>query len=509
MKPRVLFRAVRPFVSALAVIATSVALVFTIYFTQLGLQWVTFLGGVLVAAILSEAVRVSRAEWLAARRSAQLSVIRDKLEHEKQLRKWAEDALAASKPRLHLIDEVLPTMVAFIDTEGQCRYHNHAFLDWLHLRPDQIDGQHIRKILGSHVYQETATSIRQSLDGLHVQYARTQEMADGSLYRLHVEHVPQFGEDGKVTGFFLLMNDITSPGDLHKPTVDINAAARAGDEAGMHTPVHDEKSSQDAFVESFSEQISGQKNANNIRVAIEKGDFSLYCQLITPVALDSGEAEHYEILVRLIEEEEGMMPPGAFFPLAEKYGLMTHLDRWVVQHVTEWASNPNSLDEKRKRSIFFINLSGATIRDSSFPEFLQLTLMEYGVPGAALCFEIPNSELTLRPDAVAEFAQRIRQCGCQLAISGFGHDRISFDQIRGFRVEFLKIDGNIIFNILRDPVELAKIIALNRVSRLIGVKTIAELVENEETIAKLREVGIDYAQGFGISRPQPLARQTQ
>ena len=112
MKARVIFRAVRPFVSALAVIATSAALVFTIYFTELGLQWVTFLGGVLVAAILSEATRVSRVEWLAARRSAQLSVIKDKLEHEKQLRKWAEDALAASKPRLHLIDEVLPTMVA-------------------------------------------------------------------------------------------------------------------------------------------------------------------------------------------------------------------------------------------------------------------------------------------------------------------------------------------------------------------------------------------------------------
>jgi PAS domain S-box-containing protein len=481
-----------------------VALVFTIYFTRLGLEWVTFLGGVLLAAILSEATRVSRIEWLAARRSAQLSVIKDKLDHEKQLRKWAEDAVAAGKPRLHLIDEVLPIMVAFIDTEDQCRYHNRAFLEWVHLRPDQIDGQHIRKILGSHVYQETATSIRQSLNGHHVQYERKQEMTDGTVYKLHVEHVPQFGEDGRVTGFFMLMDDVTSPGDLSKPGMD-SRAAFASDEADMHALVHEEMSSQDTYVESFSEQISGQKDANNIRAAIEKGDFSLYCQLITPMAADSGEAEHYEILVRLIEEEEGMMPPGAFFPLAEKYGLMTHLDRWVVQHVTEWASNQNAADEKRKNSMFFINLSGATISDSSFPEFLQLTLMEYGVPGAVLCFEIPNSELTLRPAVVAEFAQRIRQCGCQLAISGFGHDRISFDLIRGFRVEFLKIDGNIIFNILRDPVELAKITALNRVAKLIGVKTIAELVENEETIAKLREVGIDFAQGFEISRPRPLA----
>ena len=395
-------------------------------------------------------------------------------------------------------------MVAFIDTEDQCRYHNRAFMEWVHLRPDQIDGQHIRKILGSHVFQETATSIRQSLAGHHVQFERTQEMTDGTVYKLHVEHAPQFGEDGKVTGFFMLMNDITSPGDLSKPGVD-SGTSLASNKAGLSALVREEISSQDTYVESFSEQISGQKNANHIRAAIEKGDFSLYCQLITPMAADSKEAEHYEILVRLIEEEEGMMPPGAFFPLAEKYGLMTHLDRWVVQHVTEWASNQNAADEKNKNSVFFINLSGATIGDSSFPEFLQLTLMEYGVPGAVLCFEIPNSELTLRPAVVAEFAQRVTQCGCLLAISGFGHDRISFDLIRGFRVEFLKIDGNIIFNILRDPVEFAKITAINRVAKLIGVKTIAELVENEETIAKLREVGIDFAQGFGISRPRPLA----
>jgi PAS domain S-box-containing protein len=502
MKARVFFRAVRPFVSALAVIATSGALVFTIYFTDLGLQWATFLSGVLLAAVLSEATRVSRVEWLAARRSAQLSVIKDKLEHEKKLRQWAEDAVAASKPRLHLIDEVLPVMVAFFDAEGQCRYHNRAFMEWVHLRPDQLDGQHIRKILGSHVYQETATSVRQSLDGQHVHYERTQEMTDGAVYRLLVEHIPQLGDDGKVSGFFMLMNDITSPGDVQNADIQ---AAHAEDAAAMQAPIHDEISNQNTYVDSFSEQVSGQKDINNIRAAIEKGDFSLYCQLITPLAPDSTEAEHYEVLVRLLEEEEGMMPPGAFFPLAEKYGLMPHLDRWVVQHVTEWASIQNTQDEKRKNSLFFINLSAATIGDHSFPEFLQLTLMEYGVPGAVLCFEIPNSELTLRPEVVAEFAQRVRQCGCLLAISGFGHDRISFDLIRGFRVEFLKIDGSIIFNILRNPVELAKITAVNQVAKKIGVKTIAELVESEETIAKLREVGIDYAQGFGISRPRPLA----
>ena len=155
--------------------------------------------------------------------------------------------------------------------------------------------------------------------------------------------------------------------------------------------------------------------------------------------------------------------------------------------------------------MFFINVSGATIIDPGFPEFLQLTLLEYGVAGTALCFEIPESELAARTTEVAEFARQVRQCGCCVALSGFGRDRVLFDLIRGFQVEFLKIDGSLILNILHDPVKLAKVTALNQVAKKIGVKTVAELVESEETIVKLREIGIDFAQGFGISRPRPLA----
>ncbi len=506
MKFRTMFRTVRPFISALAVIITAALLVFVIYFTELGLLWIAFLGGILVAAILAEATRVSRVEWLATLRTARLSNIKEKLERETQLRRIAEEAVAAGKSRLHLIDDVLPTMVAFFDVEGLCQYHNRAFADWLHLRPEQTRGQHIRKVLGTNVYQETAASIRQALDGHQVQYARTQQMPDGAVYRLNVENVPQFGEDGRVSGFYMLMNDVTSPGDLHKPVqTESGAAPHAGNVAHAPGTIHDAKSSQDSFVDSFSEQVMGQKDAEHIRAAIEKGDFSLFCQLISPIMDGSAEAEHYEILVRLTEEEESMIPPGAFFPLAEKHGLMPHLDRWVVQHVAEWASRQNSPDDKRSNSVFFINVSGATMGDPGFPEFLKLTLMEHDVPGARLCFEIPNSELARSPELVAEFARQVRERGCLVALSGFGRDRISFDLIRGFRIEFLKIDGGIIFNILRDPVELAKITAINRVAKKIGVKTIAELVEDEETIAKLKTVGIDFAQGFGISRPQPLA----
>lgn len=506
MQVRNFFRAVRPFITVIAVIATASILVFAIYYTQPGPQWIAFLTGMLVAATISEATRASRAEQVISQHTEQISLLKYELERETQLRKIAEKAVAESKSRLHLIDEVLPSMVAFIDIEGHCQYCNRAFLDWLHLRPEQAIGRHMSKMLGADVYRETASALRQSLDGHAVHYERMQKMPNGAFFRLFIEHLPQFGEDGKVTGFYMLMNDITSPKDVRKSAQPGSSEPdRAGNAAVMHGLVSDEKTDHDMYVDSFSEQISGKKDASRFMTAIANNEFILYCQLITPLSVNSSEAEHCEILVRLVEEEKSMVPPGAFFPLAEKHGLMTHLDRWVVQRVTEWVSHKNPQGWKQGSTMYFINVSGATILDPGFPEFLELILLEYGVPGAALCFEIPDSELASKGADVAEFARQVKQCGCRVAISGFGRDRVLFDLIRGFQVEFLKIDGSIIFDILHGPVNLAKVTAIKQVAKKIGVKTIAELVENEEIIAKLRAIGIDFAQGFAISRPRPLA----
>lgn len=508
MRGRQLFRVVRTYVAAAAVIATAAALVFAIYFTQLSLQWTAFLTGVLVAAVLAETVRVSRSEWIAMRRTAQLSILKERLERESHLRKKAEEKIAADKTRLQLIDDSLLTMVALVDPEGHCRYHNRAFRDWLHLRPEQIEGRHIREILGSRTYAEIATAVRQSLDGQTVHYERMQQMSNGAIYRLSVEHIPLFDDAGKVTGFYILADDITARGDVH-PLGKLQSGVASGGDAGAATiPPWNEHPSQDWFVDAFSEQITGQKDAGKrIIAAIQKGEFRLYCQLIAPLPLESSEAEHYEILIRLMEEEEGMMPPGAFFPLAEKHGLMPYLDRWVIQHVLEWASGKKSSAPEHKNSMYFINVAAATMGDPEFPDFLQATLKEYGMPGSALCFEVPDTELAVRGANAAEFIRRVRRHGCRVALSGFGRDTVSFDLIRGFQVEFLKIDGSIILNLLRDPVDYAKVISIDRVAKKIGVKTVAELVESEELIAKLREIGIDFAQGFGISRPRNLSEQ--
>ncbi|HLP98622.1 MAG TPA: EAL domain-containing protein [Sideroxyarcus sp.] len=492
-----LFRMVRSYLTAVAVIATAAALVFAIYFTEASLQWSAFLTGVLVAAVLAEAVRVSRSEWIVMRRTAQLSALKDKLERESVLRRRAEEKIAADKAHLQLLDEKLQTMVALIDAKGICRYHNHAFREWASLRPELIDGRHIREILGATVYAEIATAIRQSLDGHDIRYERMQHMASGAVYRLAVEHVPQFDDSGKVTGFYILADDITARADL-SPSGTVQPGVP--DAAAAARNIAD----QQLFIDSFSEQVTGQRDAGNrIIAAIQRGEFRLYCQLISPLRADSGETEHYEILVRLAEEEEGMMPPGAFFPLAEKHGLMPYLDRWVVQHVLEWASG-NAQQLRQADSVFFINVAAATIGDPEFPDFLRATLEAFGMQASLLCFEVPDTELYVRGASVAEFVRRVRECGCRVALSGFGRDAVSFDLIRGFQVEFLKIDGSLILNMLRDPVGLAKVVSIDQVAKKIGVRTVAELVESEALIAKLREVGVDYGQGFGISRPRAL-----
>jgi len=501
--------AVRTYASAIAVIATAAMLIFTIYFTRPDVEWITFLAGVVVAAILAMVGRTSYAESLVARCSAQLTIVQDSLASETQQRKELDEAHATAKARLHFSDEALPVMVAYVDADGRCRYHNHAFRKWLGLPPEKIDGRHMRDVLGRKVYSEMEATVDQLRAGQPAHYERTQKMPDGAIYRLLVQHVSQFGSDGKFAGFYLILTDITVPGDVRSRAADSAPVAKqAQAERGIigADARTDAASEQGMFVNSLAEQVTGWKDAaSRIIASIEKDEFILFFQLVRPLTANPGQPDHYEIFIRLLEEEENLMAPGAFFPLAEENGLMPHLDRWVVTHVLEWLSSRKAGDTGGEDAIFFVKLAEATIRDPNFPDFVENQLQKFGVPGSAVCFEITESELTSQRSDTLEFVRLIKQAGCHSALSGFGRDRVSVDILKQLPVNFLKIDGGIIFNILRDPVALAKVIAINRIAKAIGIRTIAELVESDETITKLREINIDFAQGFGVSRLRPLA----
>lgn len=491
------FRRYRAFIVMVAVVATAIALVSTIFFTRDNLPWTSFLTGILVASVLAEAARASRSEWLLMRRTSQLSNLKEKFEIESRLRRSAEQQVAEVRGRLQLLDETLLTMVVLIDTEGHCRYHNHAFRELMHRKPELIEGRHLRELFGFKAYANMATAVRQSLDGQSAHYEHVYERSNGIVYRLAVEHVPQFDQNGKVSGFYLLAEDVTRRHDL-------SHAEESALSAGV-------LSAESAHVEDDASPYSGQIHLRNdaaqrFITAMQGGEFRLYCELISPLPMDSGNAAHYEILIRLMEEEGSMIPPGEFFLLAEKNGLMPYLDRWVIQRVLEWAANQQNFN-RDNGTLFFINVAAATLGDPDFPEFLQAALFEQGMPGSILCFEISGTDLLERNACVIDFINKIRPMGCRIALSGFGRNKVSFDQLRGFQVEFLKIDGGTIINMLTNEEELARVVFISRTAQKIGVRTIAELVESDEVVAKLSEVGVDYAQGYGISRPRRLSEQ--
>jgi PAS domain S-box-containing protein len=477
-----LFRRVRALFSALAVIVTATLLVFMIVFTEFNLHWVTFLSGILIAASLALVSRATKADWTVERHSAKLESIQEKLAQVVQHREAAEAQLAAGNARLQLIDNELPTMIAFVDRQGIYRYHNRAFREEMRLKAEQLNGVFMRDVLGGKLYAEVAANVRKALSGESVRFVRSRPGSDGLSANLEVRYLPSFREKGVVDGFFEVQTSV--PIGPQEPA--------GGPEQSM-------------YVETFSEQVTGWSDApGRIVAAIEKDEFALLCQVITPLAVRPTGPNNFEIFVRLMEEEDSLMPPGAFFPLAEQFGLLPRLDRWVVQHVLDWVSNRAPTPSWSSDSIFFINLASATVCDAAFPEFVEKQLSAYHVPGRTLCFEVTELVAASERANLARFAAQIRPQGCLFALSGFGRESVSFDILRDFKADFVKIDGTVILGMLRNNVYFARVASIARVAKTIGVRSVAEFVESPEIVDKLRAAGIDFAQGIGIAKPVPL-----
>ena len=136
---------------------------------------------------------------------------------------------------------------------------------------------------------------------------------------------------------------------------------------------------------------------------------------------------------------------------------------------------------------------------------MEQQLHKHGLSGEVLCFEITDADLVAHRGDAEEFARCIKKAGCRLALSGFGRDRVSFNVLKNLPLDFIKIDGNLILHVLKNAADLGKVVAINRIARGIGLTTVAEMVEDDVTMGRLREMPVDYGQGFGISRPRPLS----
>lgn len=484
-----LFRAVKPYFAAVAVILTGTALIAAIFFTLLDLQWIAFLAGVVFASILAMTTRAARAETTAVSSMERLGLAEYQLTRETAQREKLESLLAAANARLHFSDESMPAMIAFVDHDTRYRYHNQAFRNWLGLRADQIDGQHLRDVLGRRLFAEIESDVAEAASGHFVRYERTHKHSGGAPSLLAVQYLPQLDADGKCTGFHIVSTDVTEHRDASPAPANEAPPAPAGAAAAQKAD-------------------SWKAASESILAAIDGGEFALLCQRIVPLtdrtAQSSPAPAHYEVLIRLLEEESGQIPPGAFFPLAEEHGLLPRLDRWVFSHVLDWMATPAGSATVRAGSLCFMNVATATLSDQDFPEFVEAQLRRTAVSGASMCVEIAEADLIRHQGDAVQFARAMKECGCLVAISGFGRERATVDTLKLFPVDFLKIDGGIVRQILKYPTFLGRAAAISRVAKTIGIRTIAEMVEDPATLARLRELNVDFAQGFGISVPQLL-----
>jgi len=238
-----------------------------------------------------------------------------------------------------------------------------------------------------------------------------------------------------------------------------------------------------------------------LHVALEENRFCLYAQEIAPLKAMEG-AGHIEILLRLHDESGRTILPDSFIPAAERYGLMTALDRWVVRSVFQVIRQ--CLDEGREGPLAMcaINLSGTSIGDDKFLEYLQRLFGEFDIPPRLICFEITETSAIANLGSAIRFINELKGLGCKFSLDDFCAGMSSFAYLKHLPVDFLKIDGSFVKDMLDDPINRAMVEVINHIGHVMGKRTIAEFVETPLIEQALQEIGVDYAQGYLIERPQ-------
>jgi diguanylate cyclase (GGDEF)-like protein/PAS domain S-box-containing protein len=243
--------------------------------------------------------------------------------------------------------------------------------------------------------------------------------------------------------------------------------------------------------------------AARINNALEEDRFELFRQTILPLQANE-EGAHYEILLRMRDENGGIISPGLFIEAAERYGITPNIDRWVIRSAFRWLVS--EADERERLALCSINLSGQSFGDEKFLPFVIDQFQMSGIDATKICFEITETAAIASYSQANRFINALKELGCKFALDDFGTGLSSFGYLKHFPVDFLKIDGSFVKEILHDPIDREMVRSINEIGHLTGKKTIAEFAENEEIITMLRGMGIDYAQGYGVSEPKRVTR---
>jgi len=246
------------------------------------------------------------------------------------------------------------------------------------------------------------------------------------------------------------------------------------------------------------------RTAGHFTEALKKGSFTLFCQPIVPVESAKVDYKHLEIFVRFREEEDMLAPPGSFFPVLEANHLTALLDRWVVREVLKWATEKQSSQPNWKIPRFNLNLADDTVRDKDFAGQVRDQLKATKVPPNKLCFEMTSQQMARFPDEAKQTIGRLKTLGCAIAVSGFSSVEVIARGYKDAGVQLVKLSGSVVRNIHRNPEALSKLLEINACCQKLGMQTIAEFVEEAETLPVLRKIGVNFAQGFGIAKPMAL-----
>jgi len=242
---------------------------------------------------------------------------------------------------------------------------------------------------------------------------------------------------------------------------------------------------------------------SRINRAIEEGRFELYCQPIVPIRSGVDALRHFELLLRMRDEHGELVQPSEFIPAAERYNLMPAIDRWVVRQACTRLARRRT-DMRGEHYMLGINVSATTLNDEQFLDFVLAEISAADLAPGALCFELTEGAAMTGLAAATRFIGELRGRGCRFSLDDFGSGLSSFIFLKNLPVDYLKLDGQFMHNVTRDHIDRSLVEAIARIGESMGIRTVAERVDSAELLARLAEVGVEYAQGHYISAPQPV-----
>jgi diguanylate cyclase (GGDEF)-like protein/PAS domain S-box-containing protein len=271
-------------------------------------------------------------------------------------------------------------------------------------------------------------------------------------------------------------------------------------EAAMYEAKENGRNTVEEFKpESQNELQSKRAWSERIRNAVDQGRFVLLAQPILDLA--AGTVSQYEMLIRMRSEGEGLISPGAFLPTAERFGMIQGIDRWVAQQAVRTLGR---YKRAGKDVTLEINLSGLTMTDPEFVVMVGREMVKADIDPSKLVFEVTETAAVADIEQARKFAESLNRLGCRFALDDFGSGFASFYYLKHLPISYLKIDGEFVKDLPRSPTDQLVIKALVSVADGLGIKTVAEFVEDQETLELLRKFGVTYAQGYHIGRPEPL-----